>query len=447
MLVDKAMSLLGDLTAHFDRLRLDIVREPMGGSFIKYPYLARCSKSEELQDWESYFMSLHFSKLLENGSHQYLRAWVHNFISAYRELGYAPATLNPQQPEQDAESARLLKPFLAQAVHLASQGDYDWIKESYDEIHKIVTRREETNFDASRGLFFWESANESGVGNNPALSNEEELKGAYLACDLNAYQYEEYLALSEVAWAVGNAADAAKFAAQSSNLKKAIQKHLWNEELGTFDNRRKDTGCFVNCITFTNFVPLWAKLGTAEQAQSMFEQYLLNGDHLMTPWGGRTVSRQDRAYHNAPTVDGSANWSGPVWPLANYFYFQGLIKYDFKAEAKKLAERMGRALLDDLNTAEGMHENYSAETGRPLGPCSNHQSGGIVGSNLLLQNMLIELDVFEKEAPDFARPSTVTPGASGPTRVEAFIPKNVGGVSLDAINDAFLPKKKKPDRY
>jgi len=451
------MSLLEELAQRFEELRPETLREPEDGDFIKYPYGVPAGYYEQLWDWDGFFICQHLANRPEDAKPEYYQYWVKNFIEAYRELGYPPGCITKEKPAEDRR-AFPLKPFIAQAVHRGSGGDFEWVKDYYEDLVDIVTRREETNRDKATGLYFWDDAMQSGADNNAALSNSEELKGAYLACDLNAFQYEEYRTLSEVAWAVGNALHAAKFATEASNIKNAIQKHLWNENLGSFDNKSRETGCFVNCITYSNYVPLWAKLGTPAQAESMFLKYLLSGDHLMTPWGCRSLTRQDRQYNNANIIDPYSNWCGPIWPIANYFYFTALSKYGFYAEARQIANRLGRALMDDLNTNGSMHENYCGETGQPLAPSKDqgprNVEGGFIGWNLLLQDMLEEVEKNEGlsskqvSLPEFIADKPGTPAAGKAEAAPVEIPQPAGSsVTLDDINAAFLPKKKKEELY
>ena len=455
------MSLLEDLSNHFDRLRPETLREPKEGDFIKHPYGVPAGYYEQLWDWDGFFICQHLANRPEDPKPEYFQHWVKNFVSAYKELGYAPACITKDKPKKK-RSDFTLKPFLAQACLKGSAGgNFDWIKEHYEDIREIATRREETNRDEATKLYFWDNAMSSGADNNAADSNIDELKGLYLACDLNAFLYEEYRALSEVAWAVGNALDAARFATEASTIKNAILEHLWNEKLGCFDNRRKDTGCFVNVISYSNFIPLVYKLGSLEQAHAMFSNYLVNGDHLMTPWGCRSLTRQDRAYNNESIIDPYSNWCGPIWPIANYFYFSALHRYGYYQDAEKIANRMGRTLLDDLESIGTMHENYCAETGKGLAPSKDHgprnEAGGFIGWNLLIQDML---EAVEARASDLL-PEAQHKAGQKPTPAEtssktqdteekpvaAELPRPTGSVSMEAINAAFMPKKKDEELY
>ena len=462
------MSLLSELSEQFDRLRDEVVKSPEEGDLLEMPYLVAGGGYEQPRDWDSFFMARHFAERPGNEDASHFRNWVINVVKVYREVGQTPDVLPVTSGRVGkADEVVPVKPFLAQAALKGSPGRpsqaFDWVKEIYEDLVSIVTQREETSQDEKTKLFFWKNAMESGIQNCPVLTNLPELEGAYLACDLNAWLYEEYKALSEVAWAVGNALDAARFATTASNIKIALQEHLWNPELGAFDHRKRDTGCFANTVALANFIPLYMKLGTTEQAEAMFDRYLLNGNEMMTPWGSRSLTRTDRGYHNVPMSEPYSNWAGPVWPFANYLYFMCLSTYGYHREASKMANRIGRLILDDLQTCGQMHESYCSETGNPMqAQFSNEEERetepkkvGYVGWNLLVQDMLeIVEEVEGKTAPDASAghqaaagksAAVATPAKSEQAVAQALIPERSGGVSLEDINKAFLPNQQKEE--
>lgn len=385
------MSLLERLSAHFDRLRPTTLRLPKEGEFIKHPYGVPAGFYDQLWDWDGFFINTHLANRPDDPKPEYFRYWVLNFHSAYREVGYPPSCITTERPERERRDFSL-KPFMAQAALLGSTEGFEWLRDDYDDIVAIVTRREKTNLDPNTGLFFWDDAMQSGADNNAADSNLPELKSLFLSCDMNAFQWKEYSALAQIAKELGHSADALKFKEQADAISTAMHEHLWNDDFNTFDNKRRDTGHFVQCVSYSNFVPLWAGIATQEEAEIMINTYLLNSDHLMTEWGARSLSKQDRAYNNANIIIPYSNWCGPIWPIANYFYHVALKNYGYHAEAKDLAESIAQLLLTDLDKIGSMHESYCAETGTTLAPSVDQAprfiEGGFIGWNLLAQDML-----------------------------------------------------------
>ena len=79
-----------------------------------------------------------------------------------------------------------------------------------------------------------------------------------------------------------------------------------------------------------------------------------------------------------------SNWQGPVWPIVNYLVMHALLQYGFRKNAKELAEIISRLCLEDIKKTGGMHENYNAETGKPLA------APNFVSWNLLVGQMISE---------------------------------------------------------
>ena len=144
-------------------------------------------------------------------------------------------------------------------------------------------------------------------------------------------------------------------------------------------------------------MPLAFRILAPDNGRATVERYLWHEDHMLTPWGLRSLSKQDADYNNANTLYPYSNWQGPVWPIANYLYFRGLMNYGYVDEARDLAGRITKLLVGDLERFGSMHENYDAETGAPLAPSGDQSpkgtmEAGFIGWNLLVENMWDELE-------------------------------------------------------
>jgi len=82
-----------------------------------------------------------------------------------------------------------------------------------------------------------------------------------------------------------------------------------------------------------------------------------------------------------------SNWSGPVWVLANVYLALGLLRYGRDAEARALAERTVRLLVDDLDRTGMLHECWN-DAGEGLWP----RSGTFISWNVLGPWLLGRLD-------------------------------------------------------
>ena len=379
-----------NLLRHFERLRPLVVKPPNG--FIRHPYCIPGGFYQQQWDWDGFFIACHLAARTPPRP-EYLKYWALNFLSAVLPDGEISACVRPEGPKPGHASLHM-KPFLAQGAELGARllGDRTWLAEHYDAIVRIATRRESTHFHPEVGLFAWDDAMQSGADNNPAVGNEPETARRIAACDINAFQWREYLALARIASDLGHLADAAAFGRKAAALACAVNTRLWDARAESYWNLDTRSGDWVRRVSYSNFVPLWAGMAPAERARPMIRRYLWIEEHLLTPFGIRSLSKQDPDYNNANIIIPYSNWQGPIWPIANYFYFVALMHYGFKAEAEDLVRRLIPLYLRDLAFCGSLHENYDAETGEPLAPSAaqskSGQEGGFIGWNLLLQDMM-----------------------------------------------------------
>lgn len=383
-----------ELIGHFERLRPFVVRHANG--FIKFPYCVPGGFYREQWDWDGFFTACHLASRTPFRP-EYLKYWTLNALSAVLADGTVPARVRPEGPSPEYCSPRM-KPFLAQGAELGARllDEYEWVKDNYDTIVRNVTLRETANFIAEAGLFVWDDAVQSGAGNNPAVHTGHESGRSIIACDMNAFQYREYVALSRLAGKVGRRDDVALFAEKAAALKLSLNRILWDDGDESYWNLSTETGEWCKRVSYSNFVPLWAGLAPGDRASAMIRRYLWNDDHMLTRFGLRSLSGLDPEYNNVDTDESYPNWQGPIWPIANYFYFVGLMHYGFREEARELVRRLIKVYLRDIEFCGSLHKNYDADTGRPLSPSaarsSHAQEGGYIGWNLLLQDMIEMLD-------------------------------------------------------
>jgi alpha,alpha-trehalase len=367
------------------------VIKPTRGS-IKYPYCIPGGFYEQQWDWDGFFIASHLAARTPPQP-QYLKYWVLNVLESTLPDGDVAACITPDGPRLGHASLRL-KPFLAQGAELAARllDDYGWIEENYEMIARIATRREATHFIAGCGLYVWEDAMQSGADNNPAIGNDPGSKKTVAACDLNAFFYREYLALARLAARLARHDDEASYSAKAEALRQAVDHHLWDPASESYWNLHVGTHQWFQRVSYSNFVPLWAGMVPVARAKAMIRRYLWQDQHMLTPYGLRSLSRQDPDYNNSNIIIPYSNWQGPVWPIANYFYFVGLMNYGFRGEARELVRRLSRLYLRDIEFCGSLHENYCAETGEPLAPSAAQSEhgleGGFIGWNLLLQDMI-----------------------------------------------------------
>jgi putative isomerase len=392
----QAPASLSSLIARHE-LKRHIVKPPAG--VLLHEYIVPDGPYFQLFDWDMYFMSvaLSYDKVSQPivGSIEDFLAFVDEFANW---TGYTPREIAP-----DAIWAlpEMCKPFLAQAAVRASltSGDVSWLRgsdpppssdpnyrrlqffERPDAAVRLTFYQKlkdtlafwENNRRATDELFVWYNGVESGVDNNPAVSDapSQTTEGV----DLQSYIYREYLALAYLAQRLEEPEDATLYRAKALSLKTRVQERMWSEQDGSYWNINSRTGAFVKIRTWTNLVPLWAGIASAAQAKVMIDT-LLDSTRFWSPYGVRTLSKDEQLYD-----PGRGYWRGPVWVLSNYLMMHALLNNGHKAEAAELADKTERLLVADFEKTGGMNENYNPETGEP------DASGHFVSWNLLAEHM------------------------------------------------------------
>ncbi len=383
-------ALLSGLTADFSRLAPQTIRPADG--YIRYPYLIPAGYYSQMWDWDGFFIGAHWANQ-DAADAKYLRDWVLSFATSADADGYVAGCITPKGP-RPLFGKFAMKPFLAQGALLAGQrlGDYEWVRPIWPDLKRVIAYREQTQFDAHWGLWFWDNAMQSGADNNAALTNDDKDRSAILAVDASVFAMREYEAMAALAGQLGDNADAGAYRFRAEETRRAILTTLWSTKDAMFFNRRRDNGKWVRVVAWSNFLPLVDGLLSPADARRMIRNHLLNPAEMRSPYGFRSLSKNDPAYNNEAIINPYSNWRGPIWINANYFDWLALRRYGFRAESRWLANSLATILRRDIGKWGSMHEDYDAETGDGLAPTvaqsPDGKFAGFVGWNLLALDML-----------------------------------------------------------
>ncbi len=347
---------------------------------LKYDYLVPAGVYQEQWDWDGFFMGVALASEIASEA-IYLRNWVLNYILNSKSNGKVAGCITAKGYD---ERLNHMKPFLAQGAYLAGKflNDYSFLKKNWTRMKKIVLYRENHLWNKKYDLGVWYDSMESGADNNIACLDYA--KATVVATDLNTFIYREYKAMSLLAKILGRKKDNQIFQKKAEKIKRNINKYLWSEKDKIYYNIYSQTGEQIERVSYNSFVPLFGKIAATKQAKAMIKKYLLSPSHMLSHFGLRTLSKSDPDYNNKNIIKPFSNWQGPVWPIANYMYMQGLLNYGFQKEAIELAVKISNLVINDIKASGGMHENYDAETGKPLA------APNFVSWNLLVANMLEE---------------------------------------------------------
>ncbi|MCX6251574.1 MAG: trehalase family glycosidase [Bacteroidetes bacterium] len=378
------------LIAAFDTLKFKSIRPAEG--YIKYDYLIPAGFYKQMWDWDGFFIGCYLASHNKEDA-KYLMWWVLNFANSMDKNGYVSGCINTKGP-RPIFGKFAMKPFLSQGAYFASlyMDDFKWIEPVYKKLQQVLVYREKTQFDPKYKLFFWDNAVQSGADNNVVLTNDSTDRSAIIATDINTFQLREYISMKLIAAKLGKTQDVDYYGKKAEEQKIAMLTTLWFPKDLSFYNVRRNNQEVIKRISYSNFIPLIQDLIPMEEGRAMIEKYLWNDEHMLAEFGLRSLSRQDKQYNNECMIIPYSNWQGPLWINANFLYSVALVKYGYKEEAAKLSLKLARVLLDDINACGTMHENYDADSGRPLAPTAEQSPNkiftGFVGWNLLEQNMI-----------------------------------------------------------
>lgn len=349
---------------------------------LSFDYLVPSGYYEEQWDWDAFFIGMALASDIPSEG-IYLLNVALNLLQNTRADGYIPGCITPKGPESGHRSFPM-KPFLAQGAYHASRflNDFSWIKPHFSVLKKAVSYREKHLWNKKYDLAVWSNSISSGADNNVAALDFPDK--TVVATDLNTFIYQEYKAMALIAKALNKKSDEEYFRKRALEIKNNINKLLWDETDASYYNMDSQTGKLIKRISYNNIHPLWAHIVPEDRAKKFIVRYVLKSTKLWSKYGIRTLAKDDPAYNNANIIKPYSNWQGPIWPIANYFYVQALLNYGYQKEAIAVAQHVAKICLDDIKNTGGMHENYDAETGKPLA------APNFISWNLLLPSMLVD---------------------------------------------------------
>ncbi len=388
----------------------DMLRQPQG--LLKYPYIVPGSASynNDLWDWDSWLTDIALRQIfLDNGANTallepYEKGCILNFLEQLDEAsGSIPICIQPGgvlrslKADADPLQENNHKPCLAQHAAFVTNhcGSAQWLREKYPALEKFVGFYLK-NCRHESGLFFWMNDFAIGVDNDPCTFFRPRCSSASIY--LNCLMFRELLAMAYLAKKLQLPERAAFYDQQAEALRSAINRLCWDERDGFYysvdlallpvdPQAWLHSGCPRHWNTllqridvWSGFMALWA--GVADQEQSA-RCALRSADErtFNATYGIRTLSRLEKMY----TVVASGNpscWLGPIWGVANYLTWSGLVRTGHTVQAKLVAEKTVLLFGRDLEKNGVLHEYYDPDTGEGV------INPGFQNWNLLVLNMI-----------------------------------------------------------
>lgn len=163
-------------------------------------------------------------------------------------------------------------------------------------------------------------------------------------------------ALAEIAAQLGKTGEEKELRARAKFYRESLAT-LWDESTGMFLNKDLRTGKLSPRVSPTNFYPLLARAATAEQAERMICEHLLNPEEFWGDWVIPSTPRNDPAFKD------QNYWRGRIWGPMNYLVYLGLRNYEQAEARKELARKSMEVFQKEWTANHHVHENYNAIIG------------------------------------------------------------------------------------
>ena len=123
---------------------------------------------------------------------------------------------------------------------------------------------------------------------------------------------------------------------------------------GTYRSLDLITGQLAPCVTSASFLPLYAKIATQQEADTLAA--------LMDRWQNDTPFMVPSSDPHHASYDARRYWRGPVWIVVNRMIADGLSHYGFESTAERLRQTSAASIME-----HGFREAFDPCTGEGLG--------------------------------------------------------------------------------
>ena len=200
---------------------------------------------------------------------------------------------------------------------------------------------------------------ESGMDNSPIFDDAvyDEARGICMIADvgLMGLFIKDCKALISFSKILGLSDNIAELETRMNRAQKALDT-LWNEKEGIFENLDLATGKFCPRLSPFNFFSLFSSISESQKA-SIIKNHLLSESEFWGEYPLPSISKNDPSFYE------QHYWRGRIWAPLNAIVYIALKDARAYAEAKLLAEKSERILLNCWQKDRRVYENYSAIDG------------------------------------------------------------------------------------
>lgn len=249
-------------------------------------------------------------------------------------------------------------------------GDREFLNEIYESVVRWNNWWFEKNDMDHNGLCEYQHPYSSGLDDSPLWDEGMPVESP----DLNTYLCLQQEALSKMAMAIGETADAELWATRADQMAERLIRLMWDKQAGLF--WAKKNGASINTRTPFNLFPLLTGRMPPEITVRLVA-HLVDEKQFWPRYPVPTVALAD------PKYDPVQMWRGPTWVNVNYLLIEGLQRSGHPNLARDLRHRT----LEVMINADDIYEFYHPVTGEA--PATAASTFGW-SSALLIEMMLQE---------------------------------------------------------
>ncbi|MFZ1323771.1 MAG: trehalase family glycosidase [Candidatus Saccharimonadales bacterium] len=332
---------------------------------LPYPYVvpaadpAAVFRFEEQYYWDSYFTALG----LHDTRHQVLiEGMLENLLFLFRRFGIIP---NASRMYFTGRSQPPVLTSFIFHVYDTYNKDEEWLRT------KMAVAREEYALvwmnqthplwhNVHKGLSRYYDINvlhdlaeaESGWDMTPRF---ERKCLDFLPVDLNALLYKYETDFERADEILGNKEAAAGWKKAASNRRDVVNELMWGKLRGFYFDYNYQRKVLGDIWSLAGFYPMWAGMVTREQAARMVENLV-----RFEKKGGLATTARPLIDTSAMFGSLKAQWAYPNgWAPLQYFVIEGLKRYGYEAEAKRIATAWVKCNLDWFDKHGVFLEKYN----------------------------------------------------------------------------------------
>lgn len=393
-----------------------LLKEPR--SFIRYPFIDPGSVYDgNVWDWDTYWSVYGLLPLVKKMGNQELlervllhaRGNVLNFLDHQLPDGYIPMMIEAADwpmpylnlKHKEGIKLNMHKPFLCSQICLIGDfmEDYSWASAFEAQLDLYFKHYKENYYNGNCGLYVWHDDIMIGMDNDPASFGRPEESTANIY--LNSFMVRELKNYAKYLRQTGRAEEKAEaYGREAKELVSHIQNECFDRrdaffysvdvdiKTRQFDWFHQGLGVFwktlpIKIRTWSGFLPMWEGFATENQAKELVRHWR-DETTFYSPYGITTLAKDERMFDLSATNNPS-NWLGPIWIVANYLVFRGLLDYGYREEAEQMCKNTLTLLGQDIERTGVLHEYYDPFDGSPV------MNGGFINWNILVLNMVEEL--------------------------------------------------------